>query len=137
LEEFGREVAGRIVVFAFAVGKLGEHLGFFERLFTRGLAFGPQSTELSHIFLDGAVDALLIEGQKLEVFALGEPGAGLGDGFVDGELGGVVPGGGGECAECALLAESEDAGLDGASAFQPPVVFGDGLREFDLQGADR
>jgi hypothetical protein len=104
LQEFGWEVAGWIVLFALAVGKLSEQLGLFERLFTRGLAFGAQGAELSHILFNRAVDALLIESQKLEVFALGEPGASLGERFVDGELSGVVPVGGGECAECALLA---------------------------------
>jgi len=59
----------------------------------------------------------------------------LGEGFVDGKLGGVVAVRRGECAECALLAESEDAGFDGAGAFQAPMVFGDGLGEFDLQRA--
>ena len=72
----------------------------------------------------------------MEIFALGEPGAGLGECLVDGKLGGVIPVRRGEGSECALLAESEDAGLDGASAFQPPMVFSDGLGELDLQPAD-
>ena len=34
------------------------------------------------------------------------------------------------------LAESEDAGFDGAGAFETPVIFGEGLGEIDLQRAD-
>jgi hypothetical protein len=41
LQYLRREVVGWIVLFALAVGKLGKQLGFFERLLTRGLAFGP------------------------------------------------------------------------------------------------
>ena len=59
----------------------------------------------------------------------------MGEGFVDGKLGGVIPVRRGEGAECAVLAESEDAGFDGAGAFQAPMVFGDGLRKLDLQCA--
>jgi len=51
--------------------KLGEQLGFFERLFACGLAFGSQGTKLGHVLLNGVVDALLIERQELEVFTLG------------------------------------------------------------------
>ncbi len=70
--------------------KLGKQLGFFERLLTGGFALGSQGTELGHILLNGAVDALLIQREKLEIFALGDPGAGSGERFVDGKLGGVV-----------------------------------------------
>ena len=84
-----RKVARRIVLFAFAIGKLGKQLGFFERLLTDGLAFRPQGAELGHILLNGAVDALLIESQKLEICALGEPSLSLGEGFVNGNLSGV------------------------------------------------
>ena len=59
LHYFRREVASRIVLLALAVCQLGKQLGLFERLLTDGLAFGPQGTELSHIILNGAVDALL------------------------------------------------------------------------------
>jgi hypothetical protein len=33
------------------------------------------------------------------------------------------------------LPESEDAGFEGTRAFEAPVVFGDGLSEFDLERA--
>ena len=55
-----------------------------------GFALGPQGAELGHVLLNGAVDALLIERQKLEVFALGEPGVSFGECFVNGNLGRVV-----------------------------------------------
>jgi hypothetical protein len=109
--------------------KLGKQLGFFERLFTGGVALGPQRTELSHFFLNGAVDALCVlymESQQLKVFALGEPGAGSREGFVDGKLGRVVPVVRDEGAESAELTKSEDAGFEGTGAFEAPMVFGDG-----------
>ena len=40
-----------------------------------------------------------------------------------------------ECSECALVAESEDAGLESTCAFETPMVFGDGLGELELQRA--
>ena len=107
----------------------------FERLFTGSLAFGSQGAELGHVLLDGAADALLIEGQELEVFALGEPGAGSGQGFVDRKLGGVVAVVSDESSECAEMAKSEDAGFEGAGALEAPMVFGVGLSEIDLQRA--
>ena len=61
--------------------------------------------------------------------------SGLRERFVDGKLGGVIPVVGDEGSECALVAESEDAGLESTGAFETPMVFGDGLGEFDLQGA--
>jgi hypothetical protein len=111
--------------------------GFFERLLTGGFAFGPQGTELSHILLNGAVNALLIQRKELEIFALGDPGAGSGERFVDGKLGGVVTIGCGEGAEVAEVAESEDTGFNGAGAFEAPAVFGDRLGEIELQRAYR
>ncbi len=59
----------------------------------------------------------------------------MGERFVDGKLGGVVPVGRGEGAELAEVAESENAGLEGAGALEAPVVFGDGLGEFELERA--
>jgi hypothetical protein len=135
LQKLRREVGGRIVLFALGMCKLGEQLGFFERLFAGGLAFDPKGAELGHVLLNGAVDALFIESQKLEVFTLGDPGVGFGERFVNGNLGGVIPVGRGEGAELAELAEGEDAGFDGAGALEAPVVFGDGLRQFGFEGA--
>jgi hypothetical protein len=136
LQYFRREVGGRIVRFALAIGKLGEQLGFFERLLKDGFAFGPQGTELGHILLDGAVDALLIESQELEIFALGDPGVGFGERFVNGNLGGVFSNSPEGVAELTEYASSEDAGFDGAGAFQAPVIFGDGLGQLGFEGAD-
>jgi hypothetical protein len=112
-------------------------LGLFERLLTDGLAFGPQSSELGHVLLKGAVDALLIESQKLEVFALGEPGLSFGEGFVNGNLSGVFSDSPAGVAKLTEYAGSEDASFDGAGALEAPVVFGDGLGKFEFEPAGR
>jgi hypothetical protein len=72
---------------------------------TGGFAFGTQGTEVGHVLLNGKVDALCMlymlymQREKLEIFALGDPCAGAGEGFVDGKLGGVVAVRRGEGAE--------------------------------------
>ena len=111
---------------------LGEVLGFFEGLVARGFAFGAQGAEFDHIAFDSAVDALLIESEELEIVGFGDPGAGLVDGFVDGELVGVFPG----MVRSVDLASGEDAGFDGADTLEAPAIFGDGLGEIDFKGAD-
>jgi len=136
-QKFWGKIAYRIVLFALAICKLGKELGLFERLLAGALALCPQGTDLGHILLDGALDALLIESQKLDVPAGGEPGAGLGERFIDGKLGRIVSGGPGQLAEFPLLAESEDGGFDGAGAFEAPAIFGDGLGEIEVRSWDR
>ena len=59
----------------------------------------------------------------------------MGKGFVDREPGGIVAVARGDGSECAELAESEDAGLDGAGALEPSMVFGDGLGEIEFERA--
>src|SRR5580704_11919025 len=100
--------------------KLGQQLGLFERLLTGGLAFGPEGAELSHILLNGAVDALLIERQELEILALGEPGLSFGERFVNGNLSGVFSDSAEGVAKLTKYASSENAGLDGAGALKAP-----------------
>jgi len=134
-QNFRREVVGRIVLFALAIGKLGEQLGFFERLLEDGFALGPQGAELGHILLNGAVDALLVEGQKLEILAFGDPGVSFGECFVNGNLGGIFSNSPVRVAELTEHASGENASFDGTCALEAPVVFGDGLGEFGFEGA--
>jgi len=131
----GGKSPSQTVAVAFAICKLGKQLGFFERRLTGGFTVGPQAAALGHILLHGPVDALrmlYIESQKVEIFALREPGAGLGERFVDGKLGGVIPVRRGEGAE---LAESKDAPFEGTGGFEAPVVFGDRLLQIEFQCA--
>jgi hypothetical protein len=133
LQQFRRQIASQTVAVAFAICKLGKQLGF-ERRLTGGFAVGPHAW-LGHILLRGPVDALrmlYIESQEVEIFALREPGAGLGERFVDGKLGGVIPVRRGEGAESA---ESKDARFEGTGGFEAPVVFGDGLLQIEFQCA--
>src|ERR1700678_1456783 len=58
--------------------------------------------------------------------------ASLGDGFVDGKLGGVFSG----VVGSIDLSGGEDAGFDGADTSEAPAVFGDGLGEIDFESAD-
>ena len=126
----GGEIGGHLVGFTFAFGQLGEEYGFFDGLLTGGQAFGPLGAEFGHVLLDGALDTLLVKRQQLDVPSFGEPGFGLRDGLV--EL--TLADGLGKILR--HLADSEDAGFEGAGAFEAPLVFGDGLGEFDLQRAD-
>jgi len=135
-QNFGREIDGRVVRFAFAIGKLRKQLDLFERLLTDGLALGAQGAELGHIPFDGALDTLLIESQELEVFGVVEPGVSSGDRFADGEVGGVCSFTGGHVAELAQLAGGEDSRFEGAGEFEAPAILSDGLCEIEFQGAD-
>jgi len=97
-------------------------LEFFERLLPGGLALGAESAELGHTLRNGAVDALLVEGQKLEIVALGNPGAGFDQRFVGGNRFGVVESPAASVFELTALARGEDGGLDGACAFEAPMA---------------
>jgi membrane protein len=79
--------------------------------------------------VDAALDAVLVEGEELEVLALGEPDAGLGEGDVDlGVAGGAVGG--------LADADGVDGAFDGDAAVEGPAVGGDGLDEVGFQAAD-
>jgi hypothetical protein len=60
---------------------------------------------------------------------------GFGKRFVNGNLSGVFSNSPVEVAELAEYASSENASFDSTSAFETPVVFGDGLRQFGFQSA--
>ena len=75
------------------------------------------------------LDAVLVEGEKLEVLAVGEPDAGLGEGDVDLGIAGGAFGG-------LADAHGEDGAFDGDAAVEAPAVGGDGLDEVGFQGAD-
>src|SRR5579863_5084890 len=69
-----------------------------------------------------AVDALLVDGQELELICLGFEGAGGGESDLD-------------FAAFAFVAQGEYVGLGGAGAVETPVVLGDGLGELPLAGS--
>lgn len=94
-----------------------------------GFAIGLQLAEQGEIALDVALDAVFVEGEELEILALGEPDAGLGEGRVHF----FVAGGG---AIVAGEAEGKDGAFDGGSALETPAVVGDGLHEVGLHGSD-
>jgi len=115
----------------------GQQLGFREGVTSDGLAFRPQGTEFGHVALNGAVDALLIESEELEAVAFDAPGAGVRGGFVFSRFFAVFSGPDFIAAQFALHAGGEDAGFDGADAFEEPVVLSDGMGEVDFQGVAR
>jgi hypothetical protein len=131
----GREIGGNVVGFAFALGQLGEEYGFLDGLLPAGEAFGPKCAELGHVPLDGALDTLLVKRQQLDVLAVIEPGSGLRQGLADFRLvdfAGVLERAG--VRFIRQLAESEDAGFEGAGAIKAPAVLSDRLRDIDFQG---
>jgi hypothetical protein len=101
--------------------ELGEELGFFESLLALGFSFGLEFVELLQISLQVAIDALLVDGQELELNGLGLEGSGIGQGDVD-------------FAALAFLAEGEHVVLYGAGAVETPAIFGYGIGELVLQG---
>jgi hypothetical protein len=80
-----------------------------------GLAGGLQGFEADGTFGEGAVDALLVEGEELEVTGLLDPGLSGIEGGIDFGIAGV---GGG------VGAFGEDGVLEGAGALETPGVFG-------------
>ena len=93
-------------------------------------AGGLESAELGGVLFDGAVDALLVEGDEGEETGLLDPGLAFGQGVVDF----VVAGFG--FAGVAVDAFGEDVVLDGAGALEAPAVFGYRLDEVGFLNAD-
>src|SRR5215468_7245883 len=85
---------------------------------------------MGHVLFDGAVDALLVNGQQMEVVGVLKPGSGVSEGVIDGVDTGSVIGVLGQ-------AEGESAGFNGAGALQAPAVVGDGLGDIALEVANR
>jgi hypothetical protein len=102
-------------------------------------ALGSQGAEFSHVSFDGALDTLLVKRHQLDAPAVLDPSFGLRQGSADFRLVDFAP------IDLELaglrfirhLAESEDAGFDGAGAIEAPLVFGDGLGELLLENAER
>src|SRR5579883_290207 len=108
---------------------LAQKAGFVERLLAQAFPFGLKLIELFAIFLDGAVDALLVEGEALEVFGFIEEGLGASErgvdfGMVDVDVHGVRE-----------VAEREHVVFDGADSLQTPEVLRDDGRELEFDGA--
>jgi len=76
-----------------------------------------------HVLLDGALDTLPVKRQQLDIPGFREPGFGLRYGLLS------------WFHRFPRLAESEDAGLDGAGAVEAPFVFSDGLGDLPLENA--
>src|SRR5215468_5383417 len=84
---------------------------------------------MGHVLFDGAVDALLVNGQQMEVVGVLKPGSGVSEGVIDGVDAGSV-------FRVLGEAEGESASLNGASALQAPAVVGDGLDDIALEVAN-
>ncbi len=76
-------------------------------------------------FVDGALDALLVDDQELEVAGLLGPGVGLSEGVIDLGDAGIVA--------AVLHTDSKHSGLDGAGTIEAPEVVGDRLCEGALE----
>src|SRR5580693_8581738 len=102
-----------------------------------GFAFGAQGAEFGHMALNGALDALLVKRQQLNVLTVVKPSSGMRQRLADFRLVDFAL----VILECGFrfirqLAEREDAGFDGAGAVEAPFVFSDGLGESLLENAD-
>jgi hypothetical protein len=88
---------------------LGEEGDLFGDALEGGLALLLQVVEHLLVLTDAVLDAVLVEGEELEVLALGEPDAGLGEGDVDlGVAGGVMGGLADADGEDGALEEADD-----------------------------
>ena len=83
----------------------------------------------SQVLFDAALDAVLVEGEALELFAGTKPETGGMEGGIDFS---VV----GEDIVGLVETAGEDVGFDSGSALEAPAVVGDGLNEVGLQRAD-
>jgi len=106
---------------------LAQQADLLKRLLTKAFPFGLKILELPAILFDGTVDALLIEGEPLEVFGLIEEGAGAGERGVDFGMVDVNVGGLGE------VAEGQDVVFDGADTLQAPEVLRDEGCELEFE----
>ncbi len=79
----GEEIVARMVGFTLAGGVLRKENGF---LLGDGVCFAAgllQRREGGRVLLDGAMDALLVEGNEGEEFRLLDPGRAFGEGVID------------------------------------------------------
>jgi hypothetical protein len=61
---------------------LGEKRDLFDGLLESGFAILLKAAEHVHVLFHAALDAVLVETEELQVLAVGEPDAGLGQGDV-------------------------------------------------------
>src|SRR5262249_5039773 len=84
---------------------------------------------MGHVLFDGSLDALLVNGKKMEVVGVLKPGSGVSEGVIDGVDAGSV-------FRVLGQAEGESASFNGAGALEAPAVVGDGLGDIALEVTD-
>src|SRR5581483_1476546 len=117
----------RVVRLVLGSRGLAQQAGLVERFLALAFAFGLKLVELFAIFLKRAIDALLMEGEALEVFGVIEVGLGPSErgvhfGMIDVYIGGFRE-----------VAEGQYVVFDGADALQAPEVFRDEGRELEFE----
>ena len=117
------------VLQAFHFTELQEGRGFLHGGLVCRFAGGLELLQDSEVLLDGAVQALLVEGEELELLRLLSEDVRHGEGGVD--LGNVGAG----LAAILKLAEGEEVVFNGADPIQTPAVGGDALGELGLHGS--
>src|SRR5262249_21647815 len=123
------EISLRLVGFALSLGELIETLGLLHGLPGFRLALGLERLEVGHVLFDGAVDALLVNGEQMEIMGVLKPGSGVSEGVIDGvDTGSVI--------RVLGQAEGKSASFNSAGALQTPAVVGDGLDDIALEVAD-
>jgi hypothetical protein len=81
-ECLARVIALDVVGFSFTFRELGEEGDLFGGALECGLALLLEVVEHLLILIDAVLDSVLVEGEELEVLAIGEPDAGLDQGDV-------------------------------------------------------
>ena len=107
--------------------RLAQEAGLLERFLALALPFGLEFLELPAIFLDGAIDALLVQGEPLEVFGVIEEGLGPSERGVDFGVIHVY------VTSLREVAEGEDVVFDGADTLQAPEVLCDEGCELEFE----
>ncbi|MGO9892759.1 MAG: hypothetical protein ACLPX8_00905, partial [Bryobacteraceae bacterium] len=72
-----------MVRFSFAFRELHQKRGLFDGLFEGGFALLLHFAEHLEVIFHAALDAVRVETEELQLMAVGEPDAGLGEGDVD------------------------------------------------------
>jgi hypothetical protein len=98
-----------------------------ERFLALAFAFGLEFLELFAVFLEGAIDALLVQSEPLKVFGLIEEGLGSGERGVDFGVIHVY------VSSLREVAEGEDVVFDGADTLQAPEVLRDEGCELEFE----
>src|SRR5580693_2371205 len=96
-----------------------------------GFSLGLELAELREVLLKGAMDALLVEGEKFEVLGVVAGDLGRGDGSVDFGMFSLVG-----VAGTIEMADGDDVVALAAGVVETPGFLGDGTGEEDFHGAD-